>query len=147
VNAFDDWLAALEARHLAELTFPEMSRALKALSSTYVERRQKISEGAALAGRGKRAAFALFYGPLHHLLVAHAHTLVLPLDRFGSEHEFVSDRICVRKDEMNPRACAHGQGGGNKPKMTKDDAYRLGSVRRARRAATRSGAKQQDGKS
>jgi hypothetical protein len=71
VNAFDDWLAALEARHLAELTFPEVSRALKALSSTYVERRQKIAEGAALTGRGKRAAFALFYGPLHHLLVAH----------------------------------------------------------------------------
>jgi SAM-dependent methyltransferase len=71
VNAFDDWLAALEARHLAELTFPEVSRALKALSSTYVERRRKMAEGAALAGRGKRAAFALFYGPLHHLLVAH----------------------------------------------------------------------------
>ena len=62
---------ALEAKHLADLTFPEVSRALRALSSTYVERRQKLAEGAALSGAGKRAAFALFYGPLHYLLVAH----------------------------------------------------------------------------
>jgi SAM-dependent methyltransferase len=64
-------MASLEARHLAELTFPEVSRALRALSSAYVERRRKLPEGAALSGAGKRAAFALFYGPLHHLLVAH----------------------------------------------------------------------------
>jgi trans-aconitate methyltransferase len=36
-----------------------------------VERRQKLARGAALSGAGKRAAFALFYGPLHHLLVRH----------------------------------------------------------------------------
>ncbi|MCU1382811.1 MAG: hypothetical protein JWL71_1508 [Acidobacteria bacterium] len=65
------WIAALEATHFAELTFPEVSRALRALSSTYVERREKLADGAALSGTGKRAAFALFYGPLHHLLVAH----------------------------------------------------------------------------
>ncbi len=65
------WIAALEARQLADLTFPEVSRSLRALSSTYVERREKLKEGAALAGAGKRAAFALFYGPLHFLLVQH----------------------------------------------------------------------------
>ena len=65
------WIAALEAKHLAELTFPEVSRALRALSSTYVERREKLAEGAALSGTGKRAAFALFYGPLHYLLLSH----------------------------------------------------------------------------
>ena len=65
------WIAALEAKHLAELTFPEVSRALRALSSTYVERRQKLAEGAALSGTGKRAAFALFYGPLHYLILTH----------------------------------------------------------------------------
>jgi SAM-dependent methyltransferase len=70
-DAFDRWIAALEARHLAELTFSEVSRALRALSSAYVERRQKLAEGAALSGAGKRAAFALFYGPLHYLLVRH----------------------------------------------------------------------------
>ena len=64
-----DWLRGLETRHLADLRFPEVSRALRALSSTYVERRSRIGEGAALSGAGKRAAFALFYGPLHALLV------------------------------------------------------------------------------
>jgi len=63
------WMAALEARQLADLTFSEVSRSLRALSSTYVERRAKLKEGAALSGAGKRAAFALFYGPLHFLLV------------------------------------------------------------------------------
>jgi SAM-dependent methyltransferase len=68
---FEGWMAALEARQLADLTFSETARALRALSSTYVERRAKLAEGAALAGAGKRAAFALFYGPLHFLLVHH----------------------------------------------------------------------------
>jgi predicted RNA methylase len=66
----DAWLAALEARHLADLTFPEVSRSLRALSATYVERRDRLAEGAALSGAGKRAAFALFYGPIHYLLIA-----------------------------------------------------------------------------
>lgn len=68
---FTEWMSFLEARHLADLTFPEVSRALRALSSAYVERRRKLPEGAALAGAGKRAAFGLFYGPLHFLLVRH----------------------------------------------------------------------------
>jgi len=70
-DPLDRWIAALEAKHFAELTFPEVSRALRALSSTYVERRQKLAQGAALSGAGKRAAFALFYGPLHYMLVRH----------------------------------------------------------------------------
>jgi SAM-dependent methyltransferase len=68
---FGEWMSYLEDRHLADLTFPEVSRSLRALSSTYVERRSRLDEGAALAGAGKRAAFALFYGPLHFLLVRH----------------------------------------------------------------------------
>jgi len=48
-----------------------VSRALRALSSTYVERRSTLTAGAALQGRGKRAAFALFYGPLHFVLIDH----------------------------------------------------------------------------
>ena len=64
----ESWLAALEARHLANLTRPELTRALRALSSCYVERRDKLTSGAALEGAGKRAAFAL-YGPLHFLTV------------------------------------------------------------------------------
>jgi len=68
---FERWISALETRHLAELTTPEISRALRALSSAYVERRQRISRGEALSGAGKRAAFALFYGPLHYMIVRH----------------------------------------------------------------------------
>jgi hypothetical protein len=60
-----DWLTALEERHLAVLTPSEVARALRALSSCYVERRAKL--GQALDTAGKRAAFALFYAPLHFL--------------------------------------------------------------------------------
>jgi hypothetical protein len=66
----DAWLAALETRHLANLTRSELTRALRALSSCYVERREKLAGGAALEGAGKRAAFALFYGPIHFLTIA-----------------------------------------------------------------------------
>jgi len=69
MTPMEGWLAALEERHLANLTRPELTRALRALSSCYVERRDKLTSGAALEGAGKRAAFALFYGPLHFLTV------------------------------------------------------------------------------
>jgi SAM-dependent methyltransferase len=65
---FEQWMGVLEERHLANLTFSEVSRALRALSSAYVERRGPLALGRALSGEGKRAAFALFYGPLHYLL-------------------------------------------------------------------------------
>jgi hypothetical protein len=65
----DRWLADLERRHLADLTPSEAARALRALSSCYVERRARLVAGDALGSKGKRAAFALFYGPLHFLVV------------------------------------------------------------------------------
>jgi hypothetical protein len=68
-DAFSRWCAALEERHLSELRFAEVRRALQALSSLYVERRHRLASGAAFDGAGKRAAFALFYGPLHWLTV------------------------------------------------------------------------------
>ncbi len=68
-DAFERWLAAAEKRYLADLTRREVGRALRALSSCYVERRDKLATGHALEGRGKRAAFALYYGPLHFLTV------------------------------------------------------------------------------
>jgi len=68
-DPLDAWLPALERRHLASLTFPQVRRALQALSSLYVERRGRLGTGAALDGAGKRAAFALFYGPLHFIAV------------------------------------------------------------------------------
>ena len=42
---------------------------MQALSSLYVERRNRLGQRSALDGAGKRAAFATFFGPLHFLLV------------------------------------------------------------------------------
>ena len=70
-DMFAQWMAALEARHLADLRVPEVTRALRALSSAYVERRQTVVRGGPLDSAGKRAAFALFYAPLHFLSASH----------------------------------------------------------------------------
>lgn len=68
---FSKWYAALEERHLQTLTFQEVRRALQALSTLYVERRNQAGAGKALDGAGKRAAFALFYAPIHLLQISH----------------------------------------------------------------------------
>jgi predicted RNA methylase len=69
---FNLFLKELEERQLADLRFPEVTRALRALSSTYVERRESaLADHKALDGAGKRAAFALYYGPIHFLLIQH----------------------------------------------------------------------------
>ncbi|HUE84809.1 MAG TPA: class I SAM-dependent methyltransferase [Vicinamibacterales bacterium] len=65
----NEWLTALESRHLADLTFAEAARALRALSSAYVEHRERLSRRGAFDTAGKRAAYALFYSPLHFLTV------------------------------------------------------------------------------
>ena len=63
------WVEALEKRYLSDVTFQEARRALEALSAIYTQKRDRLAQGAALDGRGKRAAFAFFYGPLHFMLV------------------------------------------------------------------------------
>ncbi len=68
-DLFSQWLDALEKRHLASLTFQEVRRSVQALSSLYVERRDRLAQGSALDGAGKRAAFACYFSPLHFLLV------------------------------------------------------------------------------
>jgi hypothetical protein len=70
-SAVADWLARLEERHLADLRFAEVTRALRALSSTYVERRERLAAKSAFDSAGKRAAYALYYSPLHFLTVQH----------------------------------------------------------------------------
>jgi hypothetical protein len=60
---------AAEARYLADLRPAEVARALRALSSAYVERRHAVASG--LDSAGKRAAFALYYAPLHFVATAH----------------------------------------------------------------------------
>lgn len=59
-------MGSVETRHLQRLTFSELRRALKSLSDHYIAGRPNR----ALDSRGKRAAFAAFYGPLHYLMVA-----------------------------------------------------------------------------
>jgi len=71
------WLEALDRRHLASLTPAEVARALRALSSTYVERRARLERGGALDTAGKRAAFALFYAP-QHFFISQAIVAALP---------------------------------------------------------------------
>src|SRR5262245_16017052 len=68
-DPFVQWLEALERRHMANLQFSEIRRAVQALSCIYVERRNRIDTGAAFSGAGKRAAFAMYFAPLHFLLV------------------------------------------------------------------------------
>lgn len=63
------WVADLEARHLRALTRTEAARALRALSSTYVERRGRLAGRGAFDSAGKRAAYALYYGPRRLLLL------------------------------------------------------------------------------
>jgi hypothetical protein len=93
----DAWLTALERRHAANLTSAELTRALRALSSCYVERRGKLGSGAALEGVGKRAAFAMFYGPLHFL------TITEIVRALGA---------CARTpDEIRDLGCGTGVGG------------------------------------
>lgn len=78
-DAFDAWLADTVSRHTAELEFREIRRGAQALSWLYVERRGEVDLGArTVEGRGKRAALASYYAPLHFLTAVHA------LERIGA---------------------------------------------------------------
>jgi len=68
-DPFFAWHESLEKRYLSNLTFQEVRRSVQALSALYVENRGRIDSGAIIDGAGKRAAFAMFYAPLHFLLV------------------------------------------------------------------------------
>lgn len=68
-DLFFRWYEAVSERHLATLSFPELRRAVQALSRLYVGDRSRLAAGRELDTRGKRAAFALYFGPLHFLTV------------------------------------------------------------------------------
>lgn len=68
---FDSWIEALFERWMRVLTHQEIARALRSLSRDYVQRRARL-KGKALEGRGKQAAFALYYGPRHFVIVQEA---------------------------------------------------------------------------
>jgi SAM-dependent methyltransferase len=72
-DAFDAWLADAVARHTAALDFREVRKGAQALSWLYVERRGEVDLAArSVDGRGKRAALATYYAPLHFLTAHHA---------------------------------------------------------------------------
>jgi hypothetical protein len=66
---FEAWVESSFQRALGELSWSEIARSLAALTQDYVQRRSRLGARAALAGRGKRAAFALYYAPRHYLVV------------------------------------------------------------------------------
>lgn len=70
---FDAWCAATRDRFIPPLSFSEVRKGVRALSSLYVERRQNGRLSArSLDGHGKRAGFACYYAPLHFLAAWHA---------------------------------------------------------------------------
>ncbi|MBP6702134.1 MAG: methyltransferase [Vicinamibacteria bacterium] len=86
------YLDALLERHLKDLKFGEVTRALRALSAGYVEKREEGGLARALDGRGKRAAFALYYGATHFLA---AQALIRDLDLgFASGKSTILDLGC-----------------------------------------------------
>lgn len=69
---FDAWIDDACGRCMPPLTFPEVRKGVRALSSLYVEKRNERSWAhRALDGAGKRAAFATCYAPLHFLTLHH----------------------------------------------------------------------------
>ncbi|MBL8137018.1 MAG: methyltransferase [Acidobacteria bacterium] len=68
---FERWIADAEARHLRDMTPTEVGRALRALSSTYVERRARLAGRGAFDTAGKRAAYALYYAPRRYQTLTH----------------------------------------------------------------------------
>ena len=69
-RALDVWTSALLARHTGPLTRPELLRAVRALSARYVEHRRELPGRSPVDSAGKRAAFAVLYGPIHYATTA-----------------------------------------------------------------------------
>ncbi len=109
-SALASFWDALAARHLQQLTFQEVRRALTALSSVYVERRDKLARGAALDSAGKRAAFALFYGPMHFAVV----------------HEIVTTLAAPAAKTVTDLGCGTGVGGAAWAVASGGSAHLLG---------------------
>jgi hypothetical protein len=61
------WMQALRERHVQPLGRPAFLKAVRALSSLYVERRQVLDSRSVVDSAGKRAAFAAFFAPFHFL--------------------------------------------------------------------------------
>ena len=107
----EQWLAELDERHLANLTRSEVTRALRALSSCYVERRAKLATGGALDGAGKRAAFALFYGPQHFVVTREIVQRILETPEGDNSGEGRAPVAAPRFDTVVDLGCGTGSAG------------------------------------
>jgi hypothetical protein len=65
----DAWSSALVARHTATLSTHELLKCIRALSARYVETRREIATKPPADTPGKRAAFAVFFAPIHFFTV------------------------------------------------------------------------------
>ncbi len=70
-DMFDAWHEALRRRFEEKLTFTEIRKGAQALADLYTKRRGRLAGEAVFEGEGKRAAFALYYAPLHFLTAWH----------------------------------------------------------------------------
>jgi hypothetical protein len=139
-DRFAAWIEALQARHLGQLRPAEVSRALRALSAAYVQGRASLAYRAALSGGGKRAAFALVYGPLHFLAIAEI------LRRLAAPQP--------RLDTIADLGCGTGAGGaawalaqGGRPRLVGIDRHHWAVTEAAwtyRQFGLRGGARQAD---
>ena len=121
--AFDAWLAGLVERSERELAFREIRKGVQAVSALYVERRAGADLAArALEGRGKRAALACYFAPLHFLTVHHALAALRP-ERLGAPRRLLdlgcgtgasgaaAAATCVAAGTAPPRALALDRSG------------------------------------
>src|SRR5688500_5341882 len=87
-------MLAAERRYAADLRVQEITRALRALSSAYVERRERNARQqvhGALAPPGKRAALAPYYAPPHFIAVT---DVVRTLGAVESPSHSIADLGC-----------------------------------------------------
>jgi SAM-dependent methyltransferase len=83
--------ATLIRRHASALSQAELRRSLRALSARYVEARATLGRRSPLDTAGKRAAFAVFYGPLHFVTMR---AIVERLDLRDAPCERIVDLGC-----------------------------------------------------
>ena len=132
----EPFLTALEERHLANLTRSEVTRALRALSSCYVERRGKLESGAPLDGAGKRAAFALFYGPLHFIIISEVLRALDAGNRCPEDHSRPRMRNRGGRRRVGDRLRTRASGSRNRPQRVGGGRSQL-DLRAARRTRPR----------
>jgi hypothetical protein len=92
VNAdVEAWMEDVRSRFARDLSTSEFLKAVRALSARYVERRDTLGRRSAADSRGKRAAFAAFFAPLHFLT---SQAIVRELDAARRPLETIVDLGC-----------------------------------------------------